>query len=43
VLLALIHGTWLLIPFGVLAALLPFGRSRNYGLLATFLTRWWSC
>jgi uncharacterized membrane protein YccC len=38
VLLALVHGTWLLIPFGVLAALLPFGRSRNYGLLATFLT-----
>src|SRR6185437_9592534 len=33
-----VHGTWLLIPFGVLAALLPFGRSRNYGLLATFLT-----
>ena len=38
VLLALVHGTWLLIPFAVLAALLPFGRSRNYGLLATFLT-----
>jgi uncharacterized membrane protein YccC len=38
VLLALVHGTWLLIPFGVLAALLPFGRNRNYGLLATFLT-----
>jgi uncharacterized membrane protein YccC len=38
VLLVLVHGTWLLIPFGVLAALLPFGRSRNYGLLATFLT-----
>ena len=38
VLLVLIHGTWLLIPFGILAALLPFGRSRNYGLLATFLT-----
>jgi uncharacterized membrane protein YccC len=38
VLLALVHGMWLLIPFGVLAALLPFGRSRNYGLLATFLT-----
>ena len=32
------HGTWLLIPFAVLAALLPYGRSRNYGLLATFLT-----
>jgi uncharacterized membrane protein YccC len=38
VLLVLVHGTWLLIPFGVLAALLPYGRSRNYGLLATFLT-----
>jgi uncharacterized membrane protein YccC len=38
VLLVLIHGTWLLIPLAVLAALLPYGRSRNYGLLATFLT-----
>ncbi len=37
-LLVLVHGTWLLIPFAVLAALLPYGRSRNYGLLATFLT-----
>ena len=38
VLLALIHGEWLLIPFGLLAALLPYGRDTNYGLLATFLT-----
>jgi hypothetical protein len=38
VLLELFHGAWLLIPFGVLAALLPYGRNRNYGLLATFLT-----
>jgi len=38
VLLALFRGAWLLIPFGVLAALLPYGRNRNYGLLATFLT-----
>ena len=38
VLLALFHGAWLLIPFGELAALLPYGRNRNYGLLATFLT-----
>jgi hypothetical protein len=38
VLLALFHGAWLLIPFGVLAALLPYGRDRNYGLMATFLT-----
>ena len=37
-LLVLVHGAWLLTPFAVLAALLPFGRSRNYGLLATFLT-----
>lgn len=38
VLLVLLHGEWLLIPFGLLAALLPYGRDRNYGLLATFLT-----
>ncbi len=38
VLLEVFHGAWLLIPFGVLAALLPYGRNRNYGLLATFLT-----
>jgi uncharacterized membrane protein YccC len=38
VLLILVHGTWLLIPFAILAALLPFGRSRSYGLLAVFLT-----
>ena len=38
VLLILIHGTWLLIPLAVLAALLPYGRSRNYGLFATLLT-----
>ena len=38
VLLVLFHGVWLLIPLAVLAALLPFGRSRNYGLLSTFLT-----
>ena len=38
VLLVLFHGAWLLVPFGVLAALLPYGRNRNYGLLATFLT-----
>ncbi len=37
-LLVLLHGKWLLIPFAVLAALLPYGPSRNYGLLATFLT-----
>ena len=38
VLLAAFHGVWLLVPLGVLAALLPYGRNRNYGLLATFLT-----
>jgi uncharacterized membrane protein YccC len=32
------HGPWLLLPFAVLAALLPYGRSRNYGLMAIFLT-----
>jgi uncharacterized membrane protein YccC len=37
-LLELFHGAWLLLPFGILAALLPYGRNRNYGLLATFLT-----
>jgi len=32
------YGPWLLIPFGVIAALLPYGLSRNYGLFATFVT-----
>jgi uncharacterized membrane protein YccC len=32
------YGPWLLAPFGLLAALLPYGRSRNFGLLAIFLT-----
>jgi len=32
------YGLWLLLPFGVLAALLPYGKSRNFGLTATFLT-----
>jgi uncharacterized membrane protein YccC len=32
------YGPWLLLPFAILAALLPYGRSRNYGLLAVFLT-----
>lgn len=31
-------GPWLLLPFGVLAALLPYGKARNFGLSATFLT-----
>jgi uncharacterized membrane protein YccC len=32
------YGPWLLVPFGVLAALLPYARARNFGLVATFLT-----
>jgi len=32
------YGPWLLVPFAALAALLPYGRSRNFGLMATFLT-----
>jgi len=32
------YGPWLLLPFGVLAALLPYGKSRNFGLTAVFLT-----
>jgi hypothetical protein len=32
------YGPWLLVPFGVLAALLPYGRSRSHGLFSTFLT-----
>ncbi|HWG60197.1 MAG TPA: FUSC family protein [Streptosporangiaceae bacterium] len=31
-------GEWLVLPAAVLAALLPYGRARNYGLLTTFLT-----
>lgn len=39
VILALVpYGPWLLLPFGVLAALLPYGKARNFGLSATFLT-----
>jgi uncharacterized membrane protein YccC len=32
------YGPWLLIPVAVLAAMLPYGRLLNYGLMATFLT-----
>src|SRR5258708_7020561 len=32
------YGPWLLLPFGVLAALLPYGKSRNFGLMSAFLT-----
>ena len=38
ILVAVPYGLWLLIPCAVLAALLPYGRSLNYGLLTTFLT-----
>jgi uncharacterized membrane protein YccC len=31
-------GPWLLLPFGILAALMPYGKLRNFGLSATFLT-----
>jgi len=32
------YGPWLLVPFAVLAALLPYGKARNFGMAATFLT-----
>jgi uncharacterized membrane protein YccC len=32
------YGPWLLLPFGLLAALLPDARARNFGLTATYLT-----
>jgi uncharacterized membrane protein YccC len=38
ILAAVPYGLWLLLPFAVLAALLPYGRSRNYGLFAILLT-----
>lgn len=39
VILAIVpYGPWLLVPFGVLAALLPYAKARNFGLAATFLT-----
>jgi len=39
VILAVIpFGPWLLLPFGVLAALLPYGKVKNFGLSAVFLT-----
>jgi uncharacterized membrane protein YccC len=31
-------GPWLLLPFGILAALMPYGKARNFGLSAAFLT-----
>ena len=32
------YGPWLLLPFGVLAALVPYAKARNFGLVAVFLT-----
>jgi len=32
------YGPWLLLPFGVLAAMLPYGKARSFGLNAVFLT-----
>jgi uncharacterized membrane protein YccC len=32
------YGPWLLLPAVILAALLPYGRSRSFGLMAVFLT-----
>jgi hypothetical protein len=32
------YGPWLLAPFGLFAALLPYAKARNFGLAATFLT-----
>ena len=32
------YGPWLLLPFGILAALLPYAKARNFGLVAIFLT-----
>lgn len=32
------YGPWLLVPFGFLAALLPYGKARSFGLSAVFLT-----
>jgi uncharacterized membrane protein YccC len=39
VILAIVpYGLWLLVPAAVLAALLPYARGVNFGLLSTFLT-----
>jgi uncharacterized membrane protein YccC len=38
ILAAVPYGPWLLFPMAVLAAGLPYGRLRNFGLMATFLT-----
>jgi uncharacterized membrane protein YccC len=38
ILAAVPYGALLLVPVAVLAGLLPYGRSRNYGLMTVFLT-----
>jgi uncharacterized membrane protein YccC len=38
ILIVVPYGPWLLLPFGVLAALLPYAKRRNFGLVATFMT-----
>jgi uncharacterized membrane protein YccC len=38
ILVSVPYGALLLIPVAVFAALLPYGRSRNYGLMSVFLT-----
>ncbi len=38
ILVAVPYGLWLLIPVAILAALMPYGRSLNYGMQAVFLT-----
>jgi uncharacterized membrane protein YccC len=38
ILTAVPYGPWLLFPMAVLAAGQPYGRLRNYGLVATFMT-----
>jgi uncharacterized membrane protein YccC len=38
ILAAVPYGALLLVPVAVLTALLPYGRSRNYGLMSVFLT-----
>jgi hypothetical protein len=38
ILAAVPYGPWLLLPFGLLAALLPYGQARNFGMSSTFLT-----
>jgi uncharacterized membrane protein YccC len=38
ILVAVPYGPWLLVPIAVLAAAYPYGRLRNFGLGATFIT-----